>query len=93
MGVRDHLPVNGAGAVNLPDPQEKPIMAKPECAYCERGLYPDDEIVVLHTGEEESMRFCDDRCLVDWLNDNPGVLLEILKTEGVVTTEFLWGEL
>jgi len=61
--MRDVLPVNGAGAYNIPDPQAREPEVLAECAYCGAQLYSGDEVVRDECGEW----FCDEACYFDWL--------------------------
>ena len=61
--MRDRLPVNGAGAVNLPDPQAREPKVLAECAYCGEPLYSGDEVIY----DESDYWFCDRECYFDWL--------------------------
>ena len=63
MAVRDRLPVNGAGAVNLPDPQAKEPAVITHCAYCGEPLRSGDEVVY----DESDLWFCNEACYFDWL--------------------------
>ena len=63
MAVSDRLPINGAGAYNIPDPQDREPAIVGYCAYCEAPLYSGDEVVCDESGEW----FCDRECYFDWL--------------------------
>ena len=63
MAVSDRLPINGAGAYNIPDPQEREPAIVGYCAYCGEPLYSGDEVVCDESGEW----FCDEECYFDWL--------------------------
>ena len=90
MAVRDRLPINGASAYNIPDPQEKPIMAKVVCAHCDRLLWKWDKVKTFGISREKTLRFCDYICLEGWL-DEKGTewLIKFLEREGFVETEVL----
>ncbi len=63
MAVRDHLPVNGAGAYNIPDPQAREPAVITHCAHCDEPLYLGDEVV----RDESGKWFCDEECYFHWL--------------------------
>lgn len=61
--MRDRLPINGAGAVNLPDPQAREPEILAQCGYCDGPLHSGDEVVCDESGEW----FCDEECYFHWL--------------------------
>lgn len=64
MAVRDVLPVNGASAYNIPDPQARVAIALHVCANpkCEKVIYKGD----LHECYDD-LHFCDEGCVLAWL--------------------------
>jgi hypothetical protein len=88
--MRDVLPVNGASAHNIPDPQSKVAVSGAVCAHCDRLLRKWDEVKTFHASEEETLRFCDSICLGAWLDrKGPDWVIELLEREGFVETEVL----
>lgn len=80
MAVRDHLPINGAGAVNLPDPQEREPEVLGVCAQCGEQLYSGDEVLRSPVG----LYWCDARCLVDWMYEEGQLAKVQLWSDGNV---------
>lgn len=62
--MRDRLPVNGAGAVNLPDPQEKEPVVLAECSgpKCNEEVTTWDEDAIYDN--ETGLWFCSTECYV-----------------------------
>ena len=78
--MRDRLPVNGAGAVNLPDPQEREPGVLGVCASCRATLYSGNEVLCSPDG----LYFCDARCLVDWMYEEGQLAKVQLWSDGNV---------
>ena len=90
MAVRDRLPINGASAYNIPDPQSKVAVAEAVCAHCDQLLWKWDEVKTFSISREKTLRFCDRICLEGWL-DEKGTdwVIKFLEREGFVETEVL----
>jgi hypothetical protein len=80
--VRDRLPVNGAGAVNLPDPQAEEPEVRHLCAYskCRQELRNGDEVVLSVTGEA----FCGAECYLGHAVERGDVSIVVLSKHGDV---------
>lgn len=78
MAVRDRLPINGASAYNIPDPQEKEPAVITHCAYCGEPLYSGDEVV----RSVDGAFFCDEECYLHWVIREGGADYVVISEDG-----------
>ncbi len=82
MAVRDHLPINGASAYNIPDPQAREPEARYLCTYskCRQELCNGDEVALSVTGEA----FCGAECYLGHEVEQGNVSVVVLSKHGDV---------
>jgi hypothetical protein len=76
--VRDRLPINGASAYNIPDPQERDLVIVDYCAYCGEPLYSGDEV----PRPWEGNLFCDVEHYFLWQCKHGDAHMVVLSSDG-----------